>query len=139
METETPQVSFACLDDLANTEESRQEFGQTILDAFRELRDSHRTVAAEVFVFTDRTEGHYWRIQMRKTGVPFSAFRFAGFHKPPPCSVFCEPAAEELLASEHLHLVYRKVGGHIAAVANGHASPSRKCEDFCANPRESSE
>ena len=39
------------------------------------------------------------------------------------------------VAAEHLHLVYRKVGDHIAAVANGHASPSRKCEDFRSNPR----
>lgn len=127
MGTDMPLSNLAILDDLANTEESVQKFGQTILDAFRDFRDSHDT-AAEVFVFTGATEGHSWKIQMTKTATSFSGFEFTGFHQPPPCSAFCEPGLEQLLLSEHLHLVYRRVGDHIAEIANGGAGICRRCE-----------
>lgn len=127
METEMSPVSLAYLDDLANTEASVQKFGQTILDAFRGFRDSHNTIA-EVFVFTDRTEGHSWKIHMAKTADTFSGFEFAGFHQPSPCSAFCEPATEQLLISEHLHLVYSRVGDHIAEIANSGTDVCRRCK-----------
>ena len=119
--------SLAILDDLANTEESTQELGQTILEAFRELRDSYDTVA-EVLVFTDRTEGHSWKIHMTKTVASSAGFRFAGFHQPAPCSPLCEPVAEQLLTSEHLHIIHGAIADNIADTANHGADVCRGCE-----------
>lgn len=127
MGTDMPLSSLAILDDLANTEESTQELGQTILDAFRELKNSYDT-DAEVFIFTDRTEGHSWKIQMAKTAACSSAFSFAGFHQSAPCSPLCEPAAEQLVVSEHLHLVYRRVADHIADIANSGVEVCGECD-----------
>lgn len=128
METEMGTVKTAYLDDLANTEESTQELGQTIMEALSELKDSDIT-DAQVFIFTDRTEGHSWKIHMSKTAAPFSAFRFAGLHQPAPCSPQCEPAAEQIMVSEHLHLVYRKVADNIADIANRGADVCKGCEE----------
>ena len=126
METAMENVKTAYLDDLANTEDSTQELGQTILEAIRELkRPGIATV--EVFVFTDRTDGHYWRLHMSKTAASSTGFRFAGFHQPAPCSPLCEVAAEQIMVSEHLHLVYGKVADNIADTANYAADGCQGC------------
>lgn len=128
METEMGPVKEAYLGDLSNTEESTRKMGQTILDAFRELKDSHDTVA-EVFVFTDRTEGHLWIIHMSKNGISCTGFRFTGFHQSVPCSPLCEPATEQLLVSEHLHIVHGAIADNIADTANHGDRVCRKCEN----------
>lgn len=128
METGMGTVKAACLDDLANTEESAQDLGQTILDAFRELRDSYDTVAA-VFVFTNRTEGHSWKIQMTKTAASSTGFRFTGFHQPAPCSPLCKPEAKEVLTSEQMYIVYEGIADHIADTANNGADVCLVCQN----------
>ncbi len=128
MGTDMPLSSLAILDDLANTEESAQDLGQTILKAFRELRDS-RDTDAEVFIFTDRTEGHSWTIHMTKTVASSTGFRFAGFHQPAPCSPLCKPVAEELLTSEQMYIAYEGIADHIADTANNGLDVCLVCQN----------
>lgn len=124
-----PLTRHACLDDLTDTERSQHELGDASLEAFRELRDSGYS-AADVFIFTHRTEGHVWQIKMSKTASSPSGFRFAAFHQPPLCSPQCRAAFYELLVTAKFHIVYEVIADHITYIANHDSGVCEVCEDI---------
>ena len=101
------------LEDLSNTYESGTKLGHKLLEAYSLLRDSDAHTA-EVLIFTDKTSGNFWQVQMFREA---DSFEYAVSHQPSPCSPQCHPPSSEFSRSSSLRVAYEEVAIHISNIA----------------------
>ena len=111
------------LEDLTNTHESGTKLGHRLLEAYSLLRDSDAHTA-EVLIFTDKTSGHFWQVQMFRDA---GSFEYVVSHQPSPCSPQCRHPSSEFLRSSSLRVAYEEVAIHIANIATRISDVCRFC------------
>lgn len=98
-----------------------------LLDALCSFRSISKG-EAEVFVFTDSTPGHAWKILMEKHATAFgtASFSFSATHLPAPCHSACQALQRDVVESDRLQEVFEVLVDHIACIVN-EEEPSPCC------------